>query len=288
MKIYIDVLIITNFLMSLMYLRCAAVVFREKLPLGRQSLAAAVGGLGSLLAVPTTVNFAGALAVTLAKIGVMCAVTAVAFGRMSLPQFLRRAALYLLCELMTGGVCFAIITLSHRRILTVRNYVVYFDISIFQLGASCAAAYLIFTAAGALKIKYGATAVGYRVKFTFGNYSREMRAVADTGNCLTDSFTGKPVVVFRSDELYRRFSLDRPEFMSRYGFRLLPFETIGGEGIIFVTSRAEITVMKNGGSAKLRCCAGIVEGRGSEYAIFNPELLGGKSLSAAGSKANLR
>lgn len=265
--------------MSLMYLRCIAVVCREKLPLGRQCLAAAVGGLGSLLAVPSAESFAGALAITLAKAGIMLAVTAVAFGRRSVSAFARRAALYLLCELMTGGICFAIITLTHRRVLTVRNYVVYFDISIWQLGASCAAAYLIFTAISALRIKYGASAVGYKVRFTVGGYSREFRAIADTGNRLTDSFTGEPVVVFRSDELFRRFSLDRPELMSRFGFRLLPFETIGGEGVIFVTSRAEVTVTRSGESAELRCCAGIVEGRGSEYAIFNPELLGTRCYS---------
>ncbi len=273
MKIYVDVLVLTNAVITLIYLRCIASVCRERLRARNEAAAAVIGGLGSLLAIPQSSSFAGALALTLAKAGVILAVTFTAFGRRSIYAILRRAALYLLCEVLMGGVCFALVTLTRRRILTVRNYVVYFDVSLWQLGVSCAAVYLIITVAGAVKLKYGTSAAGYRVGYTLGGYSRDFPAVADTGNRLTDSFTGEPVVVFRSDDLYRRFSLDRPELMSAYGFRLLPYETIGGEGVIYVTSRGSVTVTCDGSARRAACCAGILPGKGKEYAVFNPEIL---------------
>lgn len=273
MKIYIDVLVITNFVITLIYIRCIETLCRERIRLRRETAGAAIGGLGSLLAIPQSSGFEGALALTLAKAGVIAAITVAAFGRRELSSLLRRAALYLLCEVVMGGVCFALITVTRRQILMVRNYVVYFDVSLWQLGISCAAMYMIFTVAGAVKIKYGAAAVGCRVGYSLGGYSRDFPAVADTGNRLTDSFTGEPVVIFRSDELYRRYSLDRPELMSDYGFRLLPYETIGGEGVIFVTSRGDVTVTQNGQTRSAAACAGIIPGGGKEYAIFNPEIL---------------
>lgn len=273
MKIYIDVLILTNAVITLIYLHCTASVCRERLSLRRELAAAALGGAGSLLAVPQSSSFGGALALTVAKVAVILAVTVTAFGRKSFSAVLRRTALYLLCELVMGGVCFALITLTRRRILTVRNYVVYFDVSLWQLGVSCAVMYLIFTLAGAVRVKYGSAAAGCRVGYTLGGYSRDFPAVADTGNRLTDSFTGEPVVIFRSDDLYRRYSLDRPELMSAYGFRLLPYDTVGGEGVVFVTSRGSVTVTCGGSTKTAACCAGILPGKGREYAVFNPEIL---------------
>ena len=274
MKIYIDVLVLTNAVITLAYLCTISAVCRQRLPALRLVLASALGGLGSLLAVPQSHSFTGALALTLGKAGVILAVTAAAFGKMSPAAVLRRAALYLLCDVLMGGVCFALVTLTRRRILTVRNYVVYFDVSLWQMAVSCAAVYIIVTAVGTVRLKQGASA-GYRVSFALGGYSREFPALADTGNRLTDSFTGEPVVIFRSDELWRRFSLDRPELMSAYGFRPVPFETVGGAGLVCVTSRGSITVTDRAGGRQMTaaCCAGILPSGGREYALFNPQIL---------------
>ncbi|MCR5142100.1 MAG: sigma-E processing peptidase SpoIIGA [Ruminococcus sp.] len=271
-KIYIDVLVLTNAVITLCYLRCAAAVCRERLKGSRLAAASVIGGVGSLLAIPQSSSFAGALMLTLAKAGVILAVTAAAFGKKTPAEMLGRAAVYLLCDILMGGVCLALVTLTRRRILTVRNYVVYFDISLWQMAVGCAAVYLIITAAGAVRIRHSASA-GYRVSYALGGYSRDFPAIADTGNRLTDSFTGEPVVIFRSDDLWRRYSLDRPELMAAYGFRPVPFETISGEGVVYVTSRGSVTVTDAGRSFEAACCAGILPSGGKEYAIFNPELL---------------
>jgi hypothetical protein len=100
-----------------------------------------------------------------------------------------------------------IVGLTGRRVLCIRNYVVYFDISLLQLAVCCAAVYLIAVTADTLRRRRSETIGRYRAVFRMGNFVKELPAFSDTGNLLRDSFTGAPVMIFRSDELYRRFDL---------------------------------------------------------------------------------
>lgn len=274
MKIYLDVLMLTNAVTAMVLVRCVARLTRERLRLRRELAAGGIGAAAALLAAARSTGFFTALLITLGKGAAMLLITAAAFRPDSLRGLLRRAALYLIFELGFGGACLALVGLTGRRVLCIKNYIVYFDISLPQLGVCCAAVYMTAVLSETIQRRRSSPVGKYRIVFRMGNLIKEMPAYSDTGNLLRDSFTGAPVMVIRSDELYARYDLDRPERLYFYGFHPVPYDTISGTGLISVTSRAEISLKTESGPERIECCVGIVPSRGKrEYAIFDPSIL---------------
>jgi stage II sporulation protein GA (sporulation sigma-E factor processing peptidase) len=101
-----------------------------------------------------------------------------------------------------------------------------------------------------------------------------MPAAADTGNRLCDSFTGAPVIILCSDELYKRYNLDRYEQLDFYGFHPVPYSTINGSGLIYVTSKGSVRITAKSLCKDIDCSVGIIPENGSGCrAIFNPCIL---------------
>ncbi|MCD7741545.1 MAG: sigma-E processing peptidase SpoIIGA [Ruminococcus sp.] len=274
MKIYLDVLVITNMMIALVYLWCISRITHDKLTPRQEIMGAVFSGLGSLLAMAHSESFLGALAITLGKLLVISLVIIVSFRPRSFRAFVKRGVLYLLCELLMGGACFALVTLTHSAVLCVKNYVVYFDISLLQLAVCCATVYLVVILSETISRRGGEPIKRYRARFKLGGFELSVPAIADTGNGLCDSFTGAPVVIFRSDELFSRYDLDRPERLGLYGFHPIPYETINGTGLLYVTSKGSVTISGRDCEKIVACCTGVMpRNGGSEYAIFNPEIL---------------
>ena len=274
MKIYIDVLVITHALISLIYLQCISRIVHQKIPALREAAACALGGAGSLIAMIHTNSFGGALGVTLGKLAVISAVIIAAYLPESFSAFIKRLFLYGLMEVIFGGCCFMLINLTHSRIMYMRNYVMYFDISLLDIGICSAMLYVMIVIYETVQRRKAAAHKKYRARYTLGRYEITLPAIADTGNCLSDSFTGQPVVIFRSDDMYRQYELDIPERMSFYGFHPIPYNTVGGEGLVYVTSKGEVTISCGKSMKRVLCCVGIIaSGERSQCAVFNPCLL---------------
>ena len=101
-------------------------------------------------------------------------------------------------------------------------------------------------------------------------------AISDTGNSLIDSFTGKPVVICPEKKLGFRddFSLDNAEnIFEKYGFRMIPYFTIGNTGMIPVFKPDEILItdQETGKNYPADALVGLISKE--TKAIFNPNLL---------------
>lgn len=274
MKIYLDILIITNAVITLVYLACISRILRRRVSAMREAAACCAGGIGSLIAVIQTHTFAGALAVTLAKLAVISAVIFIAYRPKSLSAYVKTFFLYLLCELIFGGCCFLFVRITRREIIYIRNYTVYFNVSLLGIAVCCACVYLLITLYETVQRRRSQSEKKYRATYTVGKYELTLPAIADTGNRLCDSFTGTPVVIFRSDELYEHYELDRTERLSFYGFRPTPYSTIGGEGMIYVTSKGDVTISSEDTRKTVDCCIGVIpSGEKGQCAVFNPCLL---------------
>ena len=274
MKIYIDILMLTNAVTAMILVRCTARLSRERLRLRRELMAGLVGAAASLLVLVRTEGVFPSVIVLAAKIAAAMLMTFIAFRPDSIRGLLRRTALYLICELGFGGACLALVGITGRKGLCIRSCTVYFDVTIPQLAVCCGAVYGIIALADRIQRHRRETVGRFRAVFRLGSFVREFTAYSDTGNTLRDSFTGAPVMIFRSDELYERFELDRPEKLFFNGFRPVPYETISGSGLISVTPHADITINADGTRRRAECCAGIVPSNGGrEYAVFAPAVL---------------
>ncbi len=272
MKIYLDILLITNAAVCLILLEASAAVTHTALRPLRSFCAAVIGSSASLfIAVECSSYFAAALVCT-AKLAVMALCVFTAFGRSS--RLLQNLIIYIAAKTLFTGICFVFWQLSDSRTLIVQSFTVYFNVSVLRLILAAGAVYVLLEAAEKVRSLRGRLD-GFRAVYQRGSLIVCMPAVCDSGNRLTDSFTGQPIVVLCSDKLYYKFGLDSdlPEGLT--GFRLTPYRSVGGSGLLHITSSGTVRLIDpSGRSRPLRCTVGIARSYGNaQRALFSPVLL---------------
>ena len=103
-------------------------------------------------------------------------------------------------------------------------------------------------------------------------FTAQLQGLADTGNSLVDFFSGKPVII--CDGTKFADIAPSPSAPPPKGFRLLPCETVSGNGLIPVFQPDEVVIYaeRTGRYRKVDALIGIGE-RENERAIFNPKIL---------------
>ena len=275
MKIYADVLIITSCLVEYVYLYTAAALLHIRLKSGRVFAACFFAGLMSLLICADGGTFIGAVLITTAKALGIVITLIIAMRMKGFCEFIRALAVFLAVRAVYTALIIMYWEISDTKRIYVRNFTAYFDISLLKLAAALITAYILLTAADTLKRRFARKAVTYNALFRCGDHEVTLPAVADTGNRLCDSFTGLPVVIFCCDDMYLHYSLNDPDEGMRAGFRLTPYSTINGSGLLHVTSKGTVTITDNSGMSRdVRCCVGIKPScRNRSCAIFDPALL---------------
>lgn len=275
MKIYIDILLITNGIMTYIMLCALCRIVHQRVKPLRMFAASALGGLFSLVIVINSGGFFTALLIVLLKLTGIAATLLTAFGLGSFYSRLRYFLIYLAVSTLFTGAAVTIWQLSKSKVIFFRNLTVYFNISLLDLVLSTAAAYGLLTVYEIITRKSFNRAAKYEAVYENGGYVIKLPAVCDSGNRLCDNFTGTPVVVFYCDELFYHYDLDRDDPETLSGFRLIPFSTVNGGGLIHITAAGSVKIIDEKDNIRtLRCYVGIVPSKGKKSrAIFNPVLL---------------
>lgn len=275
MKIYIDVLVITNAAVTLMFILGLGKITHTALKKLRIAVSCIFGGLSSLLVIAEPQGFFQSLIVSSVKIICIIITILIAFKWRGLLSLVKYFLLYLTMNLLFAGCCFLLWEITGSRIIYIKNYTVYFDISLISIAVSTILAYAAITVYDIITTRCFRKDKAYKAKYTVGDYEITLPAVADTGNTLCDSFTGIPVIVFYCDELFEHFNLDYENYCTVNGFRLIPYSTINGSSLISVTSRGKVEILSEDNFSKeVRCYVGIVKSADNKSrAIFNPNLL---------------
>ena len=274
MKIYLDILVLTNLILTIGLLSCCGRLTSSRLSPKRTAAAGLIGSLCSLIWLIDAGSFPAALFIILLKLCGLAAVIFVAFR----PAILRRFALYtfvyLGIEILFGGLCMVMWELTGSQVILYKNYIPYLDVPLWIIALSIAFCYVIISAAEHLMLRRQLAAKQYRIRFSLGDYEVTMPGVCDTGNMLEDVFTGTPVVIFSSSELYEHFALDESEKLFIKGFHLVPYSTVDGTRLIAVTAKGRVTVFEGESFVKeADCSAGILDSKSPARAIFNPQIL---------------
>lgn len=275
MKIYLDVLFITNAVITLMYLKGLSKITHSKLKNSRIILASLFGGISSLILIIETHSFWQAALITTLKLAAVSAEILIAFGFGSIKKLFRYSILYIILNLIFAGCCLILWEITGSKIIYIKNYTVYFDISLLSIILSVILAYGAITVYDLITNRNFRKSHCYKAKYRIGDYEITLPAIADSGNLLCDSFTGCPVVVFYCNELFDHFNLDYENQFSLNGFRLIPCTTINGKCLLPVTSKGTVEVVDNNHFSKeIACYVGIARsGSNKSRAIFNPSLL---------------
>lgn len=279
MTVYADVLIFLNLFVNFFILQLTSKICKDGYRLFRMILAAFVGSIFSLyIFLPQS----SILVESLFKFTVSSVIVLICFGFDSIKSFLRRTGIFFLVTFLYGGLMLVIWTVLKPNNMAINNGVIYLDISPTILITATVLSYLIISLIRRVSNKQAALADRYSLTLTNNGSFVKITALADTGNSLSDSITGKPVIIIEN-KVAKRLNIDIPSLeaictgnaSAPNGFRMIPYSFVGGMGMLPAFKIESATV--EGDEKKVLSDILIAVSNsplGEDYnAIINPEIL---------------
>lgn len=266
--VYADVLIVLNIYVNFFLLRVTARLTRSALRTKRCIIGAVFGSLFSLmiLAPPMSIPV-----MALFRLGSAAAVTAAAFGGRSIRRLLVNTGAFFTANLILAGAVHAADSWLRPGCISTGNGFFYVDFSLILLLAVTAGLYIIVCTAG----RFFRTADQGEWKVVIRCRGRivSVTGLADTGNLLTDFFTGLPVVICGKEVFYELTGSIMPENGMPEGMRVIPCSTVSESGLIPVLRPDELLIIDT--ETGQRKSAGALVGFGNcgRRAVFHPELI---------------
>lgn len=269
--IYLDVLIVLNIYVNFFLLRATARFTHFPLKIIRCIISSFAGSLFSLTILIPKSNF---ILTVVIKLIAAVIITAIAFGIRDRRNFLRLLIYFYIINFVFAGVVGLLYNTFSPSFMTFNNSYFYVDFSLVSLVVFTAAAYFIVTVVRRIMDKGADSSKKYSITLKFRQTTVKLDAVADTGNSLTDSFTGIPVIVCPQEKLGINIDFnDAEKLYTEYKMRMIPYSTIGNTGLIPVFSPEEAVISdeENKKLYKVHALVGVINK--DTPAIFNPEML---------------
>ncbi|MCL2301497.1 MAG: sigma-E processing peptidase SpoIIGA [Firmicutes bacterium] len=241
--IYIDVLVVINIFVTWLLLACSVFFSAVQVKRWRLLLGSLLGGAGSLLLLLPPAPW---WLLTLEKLLLSALIVFAAFGFGRWRRFLRCFAAFFGVNFAFAGVMLALWLTVKPGGMLYRNGAVYFDVSLLAFVIFACACYAVVRGLAALLRRRHPGANLCAATIQLPGRSITLPALYDSGNKLTDGFTGAPVAVaeyaalesFLPEELWPFFReecglADIPaEHEWRVRLRQIPFHALGREGLL--------------------------------------------------------
>ena len=277
MTVYIDVLIFINMFVNFFILRLSAALCHERPRAGRLLLSSFIGALFSLyILLPLNDVFTQ----TAVKLVTSAVVVILAFPFAGFKPFLRRLAVFFAASFLYAGFMLAVWYLLKPNGMAVNNGVVYFNVSPLLLIGITLITYFVLMLLRTASQRRLPQVQACRLWITVGDKTVVANAVVDTGNTLTDCTDGAPVFILEK-ALAGRLLGFVPEILNfgqaenLPGFRLVPFSTVGGSGMMvgFKPDRVEAELLQKRYTVQGVTLAVSNERLGGEYdLVIGPDL----------------
>lgn len=264
--IYIDVLIVLNIYINYFLLRITARLTHSPLTAKRCILSAVYGSLYSLLILAPKINTFLNL---LIKLFAVVTIVIIAFGFHGKKRLLVNTASFFSANFLLAGTIYAVYSWLKPEFVHFNNSYFYIDFSLLLLVVTTAVMYFAVYIAGNFLDRTPDGTDCYSVLIKYKDRVITLDGLADTGNALTDFFSGSPVIVCDKE----KFSDITNGNTLPKGFRLLPCSTISNSGFIEVFRPDEVLIKNSISGERKKVDAVIGLGENSGNAIFNPKLL---------------
>ena len=239
MVIYLDVLIAVNFVITYFSLKATARLLHAGYGTWRLIAASAFGGVSSVSAV-TPLGFIGSF---LMKTALTAVIVIIAFGFGGISPFIFRTLLTAVSGALVCGFTIMLRELTGSSFFAAAGGYPYLDISVLHLIIATVAVYAFISLYRRIIDRPDNGEIIRLVIKKDGN-TAEITAFPDSGNNLRDFLTGLPVIVCRKDKLKNIM----PDFSeNRNGIRLIPFSSVGGNGVITAFRADSIDVYRENG-----------------------------------------
>lgn len=258
--VYADVLFAVNMLITYLLLKLVSAVFNAKRIAVRMFLASMLGGLFSFYILAPEQNL---MITAFIKLSFSAAIILAGFKVNILRQFLKLLLGFYVISFAFAGVMLAGWVFIRPSGLVINNSIVYFNISVPLLVVSSAGCYAVIWIAQRVISKRAPQKSLCDVTVTVGSKSITCRGMIDTGNSLVDFMTGFPVMVAEYKSIERLLPYEYRAFYSKTGelpqnldsfsqrVRTIPYEVVGGDGILPAFRPDDIIIHNSKGRARI-------------------------------------
>lgn len=259
--IYIDVLIILNIYVNYFMLRTTAKITCSPLGTVRCIAASFYGSIFSLLILLPEMPF---VITFIIKLFAAVTIVIAAFGIHGKIRLIKNTASFFIVNFIFAGTIYAVYTWFKPKFMHFSNSYFYIDFSLLLLVISTAVLYFLVCIFRRFSDNTPESADCYRIIVRHREVIFTVNALADTGNSLTDFFTGKPVIIFGRNDVNN---------IGNVKYRLIPYSTISECSVIAVFTPDEIIIVNTltGEKKPVDAVVGIGENNGK--AVFNPKIL---------------
>ena len=294
--IYIDVLLALNLWIDFILLLATARILRLPRRRWRMVLGALLGAATSCLIFLPDLPTAAATAV---KLAAACVILLVAFPWRGRLPYIKAVVVFFVISTLFAGMAGALYFFAAPQGFYVVGGVVYYDVSPLTLVLLTVVSYGALCLYDRFTRKKASLGRDYRLLVTCGGRTAAVRALYDSGNSLTELFSGSPVAVVRRAALesvlpaeVREALRDPAAFVSgeagagnggaaaavRSRLRLVPFRSVGGDGLLPAFRPEHLTVVAENGAnrdatgAYVAVCEEL--GRGDYDALVGTDIAG--------------
>lgn len=248
MTIYIDVLVTVNIFIDFFLLMCIRRFLNIRAKLFRLIFGSLTGGILSLTAllpeIPTGLN----IIIDIAFASIIVFIT---FGRTDIKSYIKRVAVYFGISFFFCGIMIFIYTAFKPKGMAISNDFVYFDISPVLLIILTLVCYYILKLINRLT-KGDISKRVCNVMIENNGITATFGAVLDTGCSVKEPFSGEYVIIAEKSLLEGITPDERKT-------RMIPFDSLGGNGLLKGFKPDRIQIDGKDTSAYIGVCEGVIK-----------------------------
>ena len=264
--IYVDVLIVLNIYVNYFLIRITARLTHTPIRFRRCIVTAIYGSMYSLVILAPHLN---GYINTLIRTVAIVTIVLIGFGYQGKKRFIINTIAFFSANVILAGTVYAVYSWTEPAFVHFNNSYFYIDFSLLMLVVTTAVMYFIVNVIGNFLYRTPEGTDCYDVIIKYMDKVVTLSGLADTGNSLTDFFTGTPVIVCDG----KKFTEIKSNGKIPQGFRILPYSTVSDSGFIEVFRPDEVFIKNTVSGERKKVEAVIGLGKNTGKAVFNPKIL---------------
>lgn len=270
--IYIDILFCVNFVIDYIILLTVRKFLSLSSRRRRLMLGAAVGGICSFVILLPPIPSGMSMVISFLT---ACAVVASAFAPLGRKLFIKTASAFFLISFGYCGAMIAVWILFSPQNIVIRNSSVYIAMSPITLVITAVVCYVILRVIMRITGRGDIGDTICTLSIRYGGKEVVCKGKVDTGNTLREPFSGDMAIVVRR-ELFSEFPELSLSGEMEKGIRLIPYSSVGGEGVMPAFRAKNIRMTAGGKSYDVSAYVALCDGNritGETDALVPSELI---------------
>ncbi len=253
--LYADILFVVNAIITFFLINLSADFLRIDSNNRRIILGSIIGGVYSFIIFASEIN---AILSAIIRILMLISIVFISIKSTSLKKLIKFSVVFIIMSFVFSGIMYSVAFAFLSNKFLIRNGYIYFDIGPIGIIILFSICYIsLKLTKKALFVKKNSDFI-YELLIRHGKESIRIRALYDSGNNVSDPFTGKPVIIMNTKEMNGLFDINKVNSICRIcanndlsvlpeGIRLLPVKALGQTTLLPAVTVDSATVISDTG-----------------------------------------